>query len=216
MEIYEINGLKFYVREEWDKWILNDEFKTDYYRIPTDTKVAVDIGAHIGGTTMKLAQMGAEVYAYEPNDSNYEMLVKNIELNGFQDRIHAFHCGVGTPGERILYMVPENTGCPSFSDNIDRVKTRPLQQIGKLISIEEVFKNIEHCDFLKFDCEGGEYEFLPNLSEELANKISALSGELHFYDHPLIVNSLKRFYTVECNPDMGQNTQNRLLFATKK
>lgn len=216
MEIYETNGLKFYVRGDWDRYIIQDEFRGEYYRIPKDIKVAVDIGAHIGGTTMKLAQMGAEVYAYEPDDGNYEMLVKNIELNGLQDRIHAFHCGVGNPGKRTLYIMPNNTGCSSFSGDIDRVRERPLKQDGSLISIEEVFKNIEHCDFLKFDCEGGEYEFLPNLTEELANKISAMSGELHFFDHPLIVNSLKRFYKVECDPDMSQNTQNRLLFAVKK
>lgn len=39
---------------------------------------------------------------------------------------------------------------------------------------------------------------------------------LKFYVRGDIVNSLKRFYKVECNPDMSTDTQNRLLFAIKK
>lgn len=31
------------------------------------------------------------------------------------------------------------------------------------ISIEDVFKDIPHCDLLKIDCEGGEYEFYQDI-----------------------------------------------------
>ena len=216
MDIYEINGLKFYVRCDWDTYILGDELKTNYYKIPPDIKTAIDIGAHIGGTTIKMASQGATVYAYEPNLSNYFLLLQNIELNHLQDKVKAFHCGVGTAGKRILYSVPDNTGCSSFADHIPRVIERPLTEESNVITLDEVLKDIPYVDFLKFDCEGGEYEFIPQLTKEQADKIGAMSGELHFDNHDLIVNSLKRFYQVECKPDISQNTANRFLFATKK
>ena len=216
MDIYEINGLKFYVRCDWDTYILGDELKTNYYKIPPNIKTAIDIGAHIGGTTIKMASQGATVYAYEPELDNYNLLIANIKLNGLQDFVKAYNLGIGKVGIRTLYTVPKNTGKASFRDDIERVHNRPLKQLARVISLEEALKDIPHIDFLKFDCEGGEHEFLLNLSPELAQKIDAMSGESHFDNHDLIVNSLKRFYQVECKHGISQSTSDRFLFATKK
>jgi len=215
MEIFEIGGLKFYVRGEWDSYILRDEF-SDCYKIPKDIKTAMDIGAHIGGTTLRMAKMGAEVYAYEPDNENYDLLIKNIELNGLQGKVHAFNYGIGEERERTLYIVKENTGCSSFSDNIERVREREIKQKSKTIPFEKELAKIPYCDFLKFDCEGGEYEFIPQLTQERANKIGAFSGELHFEEHDLIINSLKRFYDVSANPPIDCKASNRIIWATKK
>jgi len=213
MEIYEAGELRFYIRGEWDKYIIQDEIKDDYYRIPKDIKIAIDIGAHIGGTTIKMARMGATVYAYEPEKSNFDLLLQNIELNNVGHRVHAFNLGIGTPGERKLFIVKENTGMNSFASHIERVAQRPDSQIAKCISLEEVMKDIAYCDFIKFDCEGGEYEFIPQLTKELADRIGAWSGEVHFDDHPEIINSLKRFYQVNGIPSLDYVVSNRLIFA---
>lgn len=219
MEIYEKEGLKFYTRGDWDKYVVNDELtnrnEKDYYHIPKDTKVAIDIGAHIGGTSIKMAKMGIEVYAYEPEKENFDLLIKNIELNGVQDKIHAFNLGIGNAGERELYIDRFNTGNTSFAGHIERVKERPVKDKATCITLEEAMKDIPYVDFIKFDCEGGEYEFIPNLTKEMADRIGAWSGELHFENHKLINDTLKKFYKVDCIPEIQLNTSNRILFATK-
>ena len=83
------------------------------------------------------------------------------------------------------------------------------------ITLEEAMKDIPYVDFIKFDCEGGEYEFIPNLTQEMAERIGAWSGELHFDDHKLINDTLKKFYKVDCIQEIQLETSNRILFATK-
>jgi FkbM family methyltransferase len=215
MEIYEASELRFYIRGDWDRYVVQEEIRDDYYRIPKNIKIAIDIGAHIGGTTIKMARMGTEVYAYEPLKENFDLLMENIELNNVGHKVHAFNLGIGTPGERTLFINKENTGMNSFASQIDRVAQRPDNQIAKCISLEEAMKDIKYCDFIKFDCEGGEYEFIPQLTKELADRIGAWSGEVHFDDHPAIINSLKRFYQVDGIPSLNDVVSNRLIFAKK-
>jgi FkbM family methyltransferase len=53
----------------------------------------IDVGAHIGFYTCLIASLvgaGGRVYAFEPMPSNYELLLKNIEENKFQERVLAY------------------------------------------------------------------------------------------------------------------------------
>ena len=52
----------------YDEKILNEELDSsnDIYRIPDNPKMVIDVGAHIGGTSIRCAKMGATVLAYEP------------------------------------------------------------------------------------------------------------------------------------------------------
>lgn len=50
--------------------------------------VVIDIGAHVGYFSLLAARrVGSEgrVYAFEPEPMNYDLLVKNAELNGYQN-----------------------------------------------------------------------------------------------------------------------------------
>lgn len=46
-----------------------------------------DIGAHWGYYSLIAASLGAKVFAFEPHPFNYELLVKSVSVNGFNDRI---------------------------------------------------------------------------------------------------------------------------------
>jgi hypothetical protein len=62
------------------------------------------------------------------------------------------------------------------------------------ISLQKFFdeNQIKHCNFLKLDCEGAEYEIIKNLPLEYFQKIDKLVIEYHMADsHPEFLIELK-------------------------
>ena len=53
---------------------------------PETPRIAIDLGAHIGGAALALISAGYFVRAVEPIPDNVEMLRKNLELNGWTRR----------------------------------------------------------------------------------------------------------------------------------
>jgi len=168
-----------------DKCVLRDML-FDIYQMPPNPKVVVDVGGHCGAFAYFAVQKGAEVFSYEPEASNYEMLSYNSKGRN----IHAFNLGVGHPGERKLYIAFDNTG----GNSVFLRKGQDIEnfQTIKVISIHDVFKDIEHCDLLKMDCEGAEDEIIEDFDDELAGKIDQISMEYH--RHLEATDKLKNWY----------------------
>jgi len=152
----------------------------DNYRIPKDAKVVIDVGANIGCVSLMTAKNGAEVYAFEPELYNYETLCYNVKRNRLRHKIHCINQGVGKPGMTKLFIHDRNSGATSSKRyNTGLIDDR--YQIASFISIKDVFKNydIEHCDLLKLDCEGGEEDIIRDIDDELVSKIDQISVEFH-------------------------------------
>jgi len=65
----------------------------------------------------------------------------------------------------------------------------------KSITLQNIFEenNISHCNFLKLDCEGAEYEILCNLPTKYFKKIDKIVMECHFVDKkPELIDGLKQ------------------------
>ncbi|GHX57858.1 hypothetical protein VCSRO206_2815 [Vibrio cholerae] len=58
---------------EWDGHILEQAGKVNNHK----ERIAIDIGAHIGTTTIPLSKLFKEVHSFEPNDYNYNILSFN-------------------------------------------------------------------------------------------------------------------------------------------
>lgn len=175
-----------------------DEEK-DCYRMPKNPKVVIDIGANIGCISLVAAKRGANVIALEPSEENFETLVYNVNINGYQDKINCIKKGVGVRGIHKLYIHPKNSGATSVYLEQRGLEEDKFQEI-EVVSIYDVFKNynIEHCDFLKMDCEGSERDIINDLDDELASKIDQISVEFH--NKPLIsrlIEKLSRWYRAE-------------------
>ena len=204
--VRKFGNYKFKIRKGcWDDNILYGEQSKAYYRIPENPRVVVDLGAHIGGTSILCAGLGAEVYAYEPIKENYDLLCENVKLNGFSEQIHCYKKGVGYPGVRKLYLNPKNSGMACFS------VSSGFKEYVDIISINEVLRDIPECDFLKIDVEGAEYEFINDLPFE---KIAAISLELHKGDQEMALKTLKEHYTVETKPAIDGSSL--MVFCIKK
>ena len=119
----------------------------------------IDIGGNIGASAVYFltSMPSAQCLVFEPEPDNFELLRTNLKINGFDSRTTAVQQAVGgSEGPRTLYF-STNSGTNSMY--------RP--QMGAPIEVEcttleRIFDthHVEHCDLLKIDCEGAEYEIL--------------------------------------------------------
>lgn len=178
-------GLKFKIRfGTMDRGAINEVCIYKIYNKkgfdiePEDT--IIDIGAHIGTFTIfasKLAKHG-RVYAFEPAKNNFQILSQNIKLNKIRNAF-PYELGVSSKsGKKILYF-PDGklTDAPSFYKMHVKMKKVAIP----VISLKDLVKQngIKKVDFLKIDCEGGEYEILYGCPKEVLNKVEKISMEYH-------------------------------------
>lgn len=64
-------------------------------------------------------------------------------------------------------------------NNVDNVEVYK----EKVTSLNQIFKKykIRKCDFLKVDCEGGEYQIFKNASKDTLKKTKNIAFEIHFF-----------------------------------
>ena len=146
----------------------------------------IDAGANVGFTAFYFSEYAKVVHAIEPAKEHMEVLKKMIEFNGLQDIVkpHNFALSIKDDvGELTHYS---NTTMYSLYPNIkgdSRLSVTGKEPIA-LKRIDTFFKeqNIEHCDFLKLDVEGVEYEILGSDSfSNVAQKIDQMVVEVHNY-----------------------------------
>lgn len=158
-----------------DIWISKDYSKSGF-EIKKDSTV-IDIGAHIGAFTIYAASMAGDgfVYSFEPEPENFKLLNENIRLNGF-DNVKTYQLAVGKDSKKLkLFLHPQNNaGHSAFLEDGKSFK-------GQSISLADIFRNnkIKRCDFLKVDCEGGEYDILFGAPKEILKRIRLIVLEYH-------------------------------------
>ena len=110
--------------------------------------VAVDVGAHIGIHTVRLAQDFERVYAIEP--INYKYLTKNVE---HLDNVRLIHAGVSnTRGTLYAHNPrPSNSGAWELDNN-------PSDKEINTITIDSL--NLTQVDLIKVDTQGLELEVI--------------------------------------------------------
>jgi FkbM family methyltransferase len=168
-------------------WLI-EEYKKENFEIkPND--VVIDVGAHIGLFTIYASQFctNGKIYSFEPFVNNYELLLENIKLNNL-DNVKSFNQAISNSNESIkLFLNDDESGHSIFSQSSKSI-------IVDSISLQKFFdeNQIKHCNFLKLDCEGAEYEIIKNLPLEYFQKIDKLVIEYHMADlHPELLIELK-------------------------
>ncbi len=156
-------------------WLL-DEYANEQFNF-SNFKTILDIGAHIGAFSIyaALRARSAVVLSYEPLYNNFCLFRENVRLNKVCN-VKLFNLGLAsTSGKREL----RGLGSATFS--LYNRDGRPFAI--QCITLEDVFaeNNLSSCDFVKMDCEGGEYEILLSTPRTILEKIRAMSIEYHDY-----------------------------------
>jgi len=185
---YEKDGWMFQIREgTTDRQAVDEMSSCDFYDLSriSEAKTVLDIGAHIGTFSVKAARKfsDARIYAFEPMDENYDLLLDNVkDLNVIPIRM-AVH-GENPPIEIVEKYPDGNTGGTILLYGEGK-------EVVPSISIWEVMEEIEFVDILKIDCEGGEFEILQFLDLE---KVGCLLVEFHTLYHSKKIEVAKRWY----------------------
>jgi len=170
------NGLKLQIISWLDLLILKETIIDDFYQLKKckNPRLIVDIGAGLGDFSLLAAKKysQAKIIAFEPHPQLFQLLRKNIIVNDTKNII-PYKKAVTSQKNIILNIGQEGTQS-SFFKNINRKKT--IKVIG--YDLNQLLKN-NYLDFLKIDCEGGEWKIIKNLSGNNLKKIKIISLEYH-------------------------------------
>jgi len=129
--------------------------------------VIVDIGAHIGYYTLLAASLTGEegkVFAFEPEPSNYALLVKNIEANGYNNVIPVKKAVVDRTRRVKLFLDKRESGEHSIVDD----KRRREAILVDSVTLDDFFGKDYAIDVIKMDIEGAEMAALLGMSNVIA------------------------------------------------
>ena len=185
------------------EWIIHEIFTQDTYQFEKmqfspDTNIVIDIGANIGIFSTYLAKRFPQVkiYAFEPFPISFHFLCKNIKENQITNIIPV-PLAITADRRRIyLYAAKDNLGgANSYVNTVNTVYAEVSS-----ITLDDIFRmfDLASIRMLKIDCEGGEYEILPN-SNRLID-IDYLVGEFHYLygqqrDPMPLVEFCKQYFT---------------------
>jgi FkbM family methyltransferase len=163
---------------------------------PKQEDIAVDIGAHIGRYTIissKRVGINGKVIAIEANPENYEMLKKNIQLNGLTN-VTALNYAINSKEEESrlkLYLPGEEVGYTIYN-TIMTNRANPIEDkfvevdaatLDNLLLLQQQQQNgigHEQVNWIKIDVEGAEFEVLKGATNVLSkSKDIALLIEVH-------------------------------------
>lgn len=164
-------SLNFLFQEIW----LDEFYSPPGYEIKSNETV-VDIGANIGVFAMYAATRAenVRVFSYEPFPKNAEFFRANQADSRASNVVFRATAVADTPGRRTL-RVKDSWILHSLTDKNSNEKGIEVE----CVSLDQIFEDIEHCDLLKLDCEGGEYEILYSASNESLGKIKRIVCEFN-------------------------------------
>ncbi len=134
-------------------------------------QTVVDVGANIGYYTLLAARLvGPEgkVYAFEPDPTNFALLQKNVEANGYTNVVLSTHALSHRNTKAKLYLNPANRGDHRIYDSGVGRETVPIDTV----TLDSYLgKKTGRVDFIKMDIQGAEPLALEGMKKTIkANK----------------------------------------------
>lgn len=118
--------------------------------------VFVDVGANVGGYTLRAARLGAKVYALEPSLGNYSILKQNATTNQLRPVMYRL-AAYSKNGEAILYGRVGGEG----KFGLKRLEDAEITEAVHTVTLDSLLADrVDRVDLLKIDVEGLELEVL--------------------------------------------------------
>lgn len=167
---------------------LHEQYLKDYLK-PNKGDTFLDVGAHIGKYTLRVAKVVGDeglVISVEPDKRNYNLLIKNINLNRLKNVIPLNIAAWHTDEKLKLFFGP-NTGESTVKKEGNSyiwVKARALDRV-----LEEL--GCKRIDWIKIDVEGAEFEVLKGLENTLKRSNPILIVEVFDKNYDRVMAFLK-------------------------
>lgn len=143
-----------------------------------DYRTIIDIGANMGCFAVYAAQTcpNAEIYCFEPEKRNFEILTHNIAINSLEGRVRAIECAIASSsGDREMAVgeSPLNSLVP--------LETSGVHQTVHCTTLCEFFiqNKLETVNLVKMNCEGAEYEIFESCTSEDFDRMPRIRLEYH-------------------------------------
>lgn len=175
--------------------MLGDVFHTQLYDVPMVPvragDLVIDVGANHGFANCYFAQRGANVVAFEPSPTVFELLRHNVQTNQLEGRVQATCATLGDyDGTTFLREAPDlgggmSTIDPAFAENSGA--TYATETKIDILSIHTVLGTLApgRVRLMKLDCEGSELTILAALTSTERERIDSVAVEYHVQAYPL-------------------------------
>jgi FkbM family methyltransferase len=181
------NGLRIKVRSLMDVWIIKETcFDRDYEVhgvIIEDGWQVIDVGAGLGDFVLSVAHTrpNCQIWAFEPFPESFQLLEENLRLNQVSNVISSQTAVSGQNGPMKMALTGAAVQHIAFaSDDSAAHYNAPVIEVESQ-SLDDLFLpgKLTTCDFLKMDCEGGEFDILFNASPDTLARVHHISLEYH-------------------------------------
>ena len=132
--------------------------------------IVVDVGANIGLHTLNMARIvgnTGQVFAFEPDPSNFEILKKNVKINNYKNIILEQKAVGDKHGRTTLYQ-SDHPGKHRIFPQTEQAKSEIQVE---LTNLDNYFDSdmIDKINFIKIDVEGLEFSVLKGMKNILKN-----------------------------------------------
>jgi len=177
---------------------------------PKKGDVVVDIGAHMGFFTVKVARSVKEVIAFEPDPYNFRFLLTNIKHNDLSN-VRALNCALGDRDCDIFLKRGYGYDRTKVTEDHTKYKVE-MKTLDTLVKEQGIVPKV-----VKIDAEGYEMKILhgarftlthlrpkviiacyhyPNELKDVVKFLSNLNYKCLVYQVPLVLQRLKETYII--------------------
>lgn len=134
--------------------------------------VVLDVGANIGYFTLIAAKLVGEegkVFAFEPEPYNFDLLVRNLKLNGYHNVIPTQKAISDKNGRATLFLDKTQWGLHSLSrENVTNSNGNSIEV--DVQTLDDFFKDSgDRVDFAKIDVQGAELAVIQGMENIIEN-----------------------------------------------
>lgn len=161
--IAEYDNIRYMTDDSNFLWHINNGMSEPYPReleivkkyldiYPTCNNTFIDVGGHIGTTSIPYAKLFKNVIAFEPNKKSYNFFVENIKNNNINN-ITLYNKGVFNKNTNCKVIQHEggNSGCFYIKECNENDENSI-----EVVKLDDIISDNYIIDFLKIDTEGSE------------------------------------------------------------